>query len=225
MDFIDNHKTSKHMSFDQDNGFWHRGPGDVGIWAEQKAWNPILVDVTEDDIILDMGAHIGLMPLWAKTQIDCKPEVISVEPDPNNIRVLKKNRVDNHIIVEAAITQDVEGPIKLYLGKTYPAANSTRPVRGRTEVTVETIRFQKLLARNPTIIKCDIEGAEYLLDWSLIPDSVKAIGFEFHFFKEGDDLSMETIRADLASLGFIEERSPKVNNFSKVSFGIFKRKS
>jgi FkbM family methyltransferase len=222
-DFIDNIKTSAVVTFDSEVGFYHRGDGDLGIWKEQKDWMPLVSALTNEDTIVDIGAHIGLFEYLVRS-LGLYCPIYCYEPDPNNLRVLRKNVRGNTKIHDAAIVGD-DGPdeIQLYLAKTYPAANTIRPVRGRKEITVPTIKWSEILSINPSMIKCDAEGAEYLFDWRELPKSVRLIGFEFHFFKEGDAVHMENINATLVDQGFDIVRQPKENTFRKVSFGLYKR--
>lgn len=221
--FIENAKTGRDLIWNSKDKFWHRGPGDIGIFNEQKEWKKAVEKLPEKATILDLGAHIGMFPHYVRR---FWPEgdysFVCVEPDPNNLRVLEKNVTRLDDIHPAAVAME-DGEIDLWLGKTYPAANSVRPVRGRDKITVKTKAWKRFLATNPLMIKCDIEGAEYLLDWTKLPNSVELLAFEFHFFKEGDENFFRDLWDDLLLLGFYTLKEPKVNRFRKVTTGIFAR--
>lgn len=221
--FIENQKTGREIMWNAKEQFWHRGPGDIGIWNEQKEWKLAVGNLPQKATILDLGAHIGMFPHYVRNfHKEGDYSFICVEPDPNNLRVLEKNLTQADEIHPAAVTME-DGEIDLWLGKTYPAANSVRPVRGRDKITVKTKAFERFLRSNPLMIKCDIEGAEYMLDWTLLPNSVELLAFEFHFFKEIDEACFRQLLDDLLFLGFSALKEPKINRFRKVTTGIFAR--
>lgn len=221
--FLDNPKTGRDILWNAKEKFYHRGPGDIGIWNEQKEWRKAVEKLPNKATILDLGAHIGMFPHYVRDwNEDGDYSFICVEPDPNNLRVLEKNLTPADEIHDAAVAME-DGKSHLWLGKTYPAANSVRPVRGRDKIEIKTKSFRRFLDKNPLMIKCDIEGAEYLLDWTLLPNSVELLAFEFHFFADTDERSFKALWDDLLLLGFYTLKEPKVNRFRKVTTGIFAR--
>jgi len=60
----------------------------LGLWEPyvRKFFTP-----NKDDIVLDVGTHIGFFTLQAARRVGPKGKVISIEPDPRNYRVLKMN--------------------------------------------------------------------------------------------------------------------------------------
>lgn len=223
-EWIDNEKTHAEIEWDPKLNLYHRGPGDLGIVAEQHpCYGKFIQLVKEGDFILNLGAHIGLFDWYARNH--SKPGMIySVEPDPNNLRVLEKNTNSlTHIIPGAVIDDSSKSELTLYLGKTYPATNSVHPFRGRKEVKVSSIQWKYLLSLDPDIIKCDIEGAEYLLDWNLVPDCVRAIALELHFFRAEWEQDFNDLNEVLLGKGFTVIKVPKYNSYSKVTIGIYAR--
>ena len=64
-------------------------------------------EIMENDLIIDVGGHIGLFALYASLKCP-EGKVISVEPHPQNFSLLKENMSNNNFlktkIVNKAIT-------------------------------------------------------------------------------------------------------------------------
>lgn len=202
----DKHKEYK---YHEDSGLFCRD-GDVGIIFEQsEEWSPINKFNYEGKVVLDIGGHMGCAA-WHFLKLGVR-KVVSVEPDPSNIKLFKVNHgKDKRVkLIEAAVVNKVNGKLPLYLGRTYPASNSLHEFRGRKKIEVETISFKKLLKKvKPNIIKCDIEGWEYELDWRDIPDSVTEILLELHQFKDGWLSKQKKLDKILLKGGFKHLKAP-----------------
>ena len=63
--------------------------------------------IKEGDIIIDAGADIGLFSVLAAFKVKEKGRVIAVEPEPNNLKILRENvelnYLKNVIIVPKAL--------------------------------------------------------------------------------------------------------------------------
>lgn len=195
------------------SGLYVRDRGDVGIIREQTEWNALKQFEYKGGTALDLGGHIGaaVWHILKNTELD---RVVSVEPDPNNTRIHKLNweNTKNVTLLEKAVVRDSNSPsnINLYLGKTYSASNSTYPFRGRTAIQVPTICFEELLTEyDPTVIKCDVEGSEYAIDWTMVPDTTTEILLELHQFKPHWLDEQKKLDDVLLSLGFKHIKAPK----------------
>jgi FkbM family methyltransferase len=66
-----------------------------------------LSSIKEGDIIIDAGADIGLFSVLAAFKVKEKNRVIAVEPEPNNLKILRENvelnYLKNVIIVPKAL--------------------------------------------------------------------------------------------------------------------------
>jgi FkbM family methyltransferase len=130
------------------------------IW-ERHIVEFILANVTPNRPFFDIGANIGFHSVMCQKIAKQKPTVVSVEPHPTIIQVLKKNRSQNNCdfhIVEAACW-DSTG----YVEMTSELGSDT----GDTFVTsgdvkVPTVLIDDLADRfgHPKIIKMDIQGFE-----------------------------------------------------------------
>lgn len=161
--------------------------------------------LTPEDIVLDIGGHIGTFAVPTALKVK---ELISIEMDKENFDLLKMNtsRCKNISAYNyAVVTEDSPETVEYYRGTNNSGATSMHIKKGRGEAHVaNTISIEVLLEDlNPTIIKCDIEGAEYdILDGLGLPDCVKQVIIEFHFgHKEWRDKANK-IQASLKKQGF-----------------------
>lgn len=211
---------------DSGSGLYVRNAGDLGVIKQMKDYKSLLGCPIQRPVILDLGGYIGTFAWWALNNI--RPyRVISVEPDPSNIEVFKKNFGDygSVILYEAACTMKTGDTLPLYLGKNYASCNSLEPFRGRRKVDVQTIAFDELLTTHlPDIIKCDIEGGEFGLDWTNLPSSVKYIVMEIHQQRPAWIEQMKEIDQQLLDQGFTHIKKPKHEaTFHKVDIGCWRR--
>lgn len=138
----------------------------------------------KNKVVLDIGACFG-----AATQMfldNGARQVIAVEPEPDNLRLLRKNvGGDSRVtIMPRAITGDGE-PTRLYLSPgVNTGAHSLHVTRGRESIPVPGIGLPVLLRQyRPACIKVDCEGAEYDFIHDL-PGHVKQIAMEIHLNKK-----------------------------------------
>lgn len=220
---LDDPRSGHDILWNAKEQFYHRGSTDMDVWVRQKRWKEAVEKLPEKATILDLGAHTGMFANYVRHEkTDGDYSFICVEPDPNNLRILEKNLTQADEIQPVAVATE-DGESHLWLGKINPASNSTRPVRGREKITVKAKSFSRFLRLNPLMIKCDIEGYEYKLDWTLIPNSVELLAFEFHFLRDSDKRSFQELWDDLLMMGFYAVKEPTINRFYKVTTGIFAR--
>jgi FkbM family methyltransferase len=137
------------------------------------------------DYVLDVGANIGLYTLHLSRAVGPHGQVIAVEPDPDNLTILRKNLESNdcsNVVVIPHAFGNKHETRKLYqvdknrgnlsfadLGKTDQSIDvEVRP--GKT--VLET------LAKQPRVVKIDVEGAEPMVLEGLSYDP-EVILFEF----------------------------------------------
>lgn len=124
----------------------------------------------QGDTIVDAGAHVGFYTLKAAKEVGNKGQVVAVEPEDNNFRLLSQNiqinKYKNIIPVKLALS-DFEGKARFFLkarscshslvGKTWAT-----PIVDVTETTVTTLDklLDKLLVKKVDILKINVEGAE-----------------------------------------------------------------
>ena len=123
----------------------------------------------EDDVVIDVGAHVGLFTLKAAKRART---VVAVEPHPFNYRLLLRNiafnRLRNVIPVNLALS-NYDGISKLYIGKDSVSHTTKKEMRSISPPCIEYLEVEvKTLDRladelklgKVTFIKIDVEGAE-----------------------------------------------------------------
>lgn len=173
------------------------------------------VHITAADIVLDLGANIGT---FTRRALESDARVIAVEAEPDNFACLVRN-APYAVNICAAVsgepgtrTLNLEGPHTcVHSVCREPSANSTG------KIVVPTVTLPELVrAFCPTIIKCDIEGAESELCWQCVIDTqVKQIAAELHSWVNCD--AMRT------ALGSFPYRSAKPSGDGHQTLAIWKR--
>jgi FkbM family methyltransferase len=138
-------------------------------------------------MILDVGGSLGY---FSKNILKYFPRsrVVSIEPCISNFEFLVKNVEDLNVIpIQGAVTNG-ESEITFY--ENYNPNQGVVFMSNYIENWKETIAkqynvkgydFKKLLnTLRPNLIKIDIEGYEYFLDFTDLPDSVNTIVMEVH---------------------------------------------
>lgn len=168
-------------------------PADDYVVGEVPTYSKFVI--REGDRVLDLGANIGAMS--QRFLKDGAELVVSVEPFPDNVLVLRKNLEAfdslHYVILQAAVVGPDTGPeLTLYT----PDTNFGMVSRVKHDVpyavltgaiNVPTVQFDDLVERyEPTAIKCDIEGGEYDFLPSLLnlPASVTRLAIEWHHFQQ-----------------------------------------
>jgi FkbM family methyltransferase len=150
-----------------------------------------------DDVIYDLGANVGVFSIWCSKQN--VNHIYAFEPDNEcifNMRELFKDKQNVEIINKAIL--DVDKQSVFYLQE-HSIANSLFKKSDKS-IQVECINLEKFITTNnfkkPTILKCDIEGAEYDVIGSLSDkffDSIRIFILEFHFLTEHCKLNLYKI--------------------------------
>jgi FkbM family methyltransferase len=130
----------------------------------QKVFQP-----KPSEVVIDVGAHIGLYTLRAAREVGANGRVIAVEPDPQSFLILKDNialnHLDNVIAINAALS-DSSGQ-KPFYAATDPSLSGFQlqpEARIRSVKTVRTMTLDELLLslsiNQVDWMKIDVEGAE-----------------------------------------------------------------
>lgn len=132
-------------------------PRQIRDWLDRRYHE--IISRGKVPVILDAGANIGVSALlFGKLFTDAM--VVSVEPDPSNCGVLRRNldKRKNHVVLEAAIGA-TSGYVQLTSEDLGWAVQSERAEAGVPVITVRDA-INSIEDGEPFIVKVDIEGFE-----------------------------------------------------------------
>ena len=158
-----------------------------GLWVKiEPYWEPgylqgspepgvtecLLEHLSEGDCFYDVGAHIGYYSLLAARRVGPHGHVVAVEPDPDNIEILRENAVKNCFgwvdIVAAAVWNSM-GEMRFEKGEDTPSRMGGRIVKdgSSSSTPIDVILCQSVTVdhlsshhRPPSVLKVDVEGGE-----------------------------------------------------------------
>jgi len=118
------------------------------------------------DTIIDLGANIGASVLDFYQHFP-QADIIAVEPNSQNIVLLKENIELNNIqkkvkLIQAAVSDSQKDKVKLYINRNDAESSLVKKMEDEYEM-VDNINFNDLdkLIKGKTLLKMDIEGQEY----------------------------------------------------------------
>lgn len=166
--------------------------------------------VREGDIVVDIGAHIGIFSVLAA---DLRPgvRVFAFEPERDNFAMLQENVAANPSLNIQAYDKAISygGPSEsLYLSGNNTGAHSLVWGGGRSQA-VECVDLSAVLELLPErridLLKVDCEGSEYNIFLNAAAADllcIRSIVMEVHETEYAKDLRTEQIISELASSGF-----------------------
>ncbi len=171
-----------------------------------------------DDIIIDIGAHIGLFSLLVSRSCP-NGKIFSFEPIKKNFSLLNNNlelnKLKNIFPFNLAVSKE-SSKIKLFLDND-DSAHSLFGKNNKFE-TVESISLDKIFDTNNIdsckILKLDCEGAEYEIIESLPKEyfnRIENIIMEYHFADSEPELVKKLIQK-IKNMGFEISTKPHHNN-------------
>jgi FkbM family methyltransferase len=177
------------------------------IWL-QKEYSKLGFEIHDNDIIIDVGSHIGLFALYA-SQFCKKGKIFCFEPNQENYDLLLSNmRLNNmaNITSYNAAVSNSDMDVMLYLNADNTAHSLHIP--NSKSVKVKSLTLRSILDSNKLetcdYLKLDCEGSEYDIIESL-PDEyfkkIKKIYIEYHFFDTKPELVSKLLKR-LESLSY-----------------------
>ena len=154
---------------------------------------------TENDVVYDLGSNFGVFTMWASHNNVKK--IYSFEPTKNNVDCLRKTFMwDKNITIFDKAISDIETE-KIFYTYRHSVSNTLTNNNDYDDIiTVSCINLENFIQEHnllhPTIIKCDIEGAEYDFINSLTDDFFNGIHtfiVEFHN-NNNDERVLELIK-------------------------------
>jgi len=148
-------------------------------FREPLNWKKYYYFVDEEDVVLDIGANIGLFSILSKNA----KKIICVEPIRECIPILEKN-LDSHnllnksIIINMAVVK--KGRLWLELDT---HINLSKVVQKRTKNTqkIKSELLEYFTKKYKTnLVRMDVEGYEYEILKQGIPKRINKIAMEFH---------------------------------------------
>lgn len=181
------------------NGVFVRGKKEEYVVREQSMYKNM--SIRPHDVVLDIGANIGCSARYFADKHAM--EIHCFEPVPENYSMLELNTVDLPFVTlyKAAIVDDHNPVVDLYLSDSMSTTHSILPTRGRKIISVPCINFSTIVTKiKPTVIKIDIEGGEFELLRGLaeLPKCVRVVGIEVHYTKPDAKLKAKKLRDDMA---------------------------
>jgi FkbM family methyltransferase len=190
----------------------------------RNIYTPVNIPIEHSDIVVDIGANIGVFALFAASRT--QNTVHAFEPFPENVKFLKRNihRSGSHnIITHSVAVSDKIGSAKLFLSEISGGhLLFDHNIKGKLEnyIEVPTITLQRIIDDNNfkqiDFLKLDCEGCEGSIIMSTPKDCLKRvrkIAMEFHdnvsYLKHND------IQRLLEEAGFVT----KLDWNSKSPFG------
>ena len=185
-----------------------KNTGDVFVLCEIAATDVYRLEKIEKrDIVLDIGAHIGVFSIMASKKAS---KVISLEPVSANFELLKRNikinKIKNIIPIKKALSSKT-GKTKIYTGDNTVAHSIVNKDKKNSSEDIETISLKDLMTsrkiKRIDFLKMDCEGAEHDI-LAKMPKSIfkkiKRIHMESHELDE--KRTRESIKLILEKNGF-----------------------
>lgn len=132
----------------------------------------VLDHLGEGDVFVDVGANIGKFALPAAVRVGASGHVIAIEPEQENLRLLRSsielNGFRNVEVHEVAVATTA-GQARLTLApmENRGAHTLVGGAKDGPAIDVEVVRLIDLVPERPTVLKTDIEGLdeEVILDF------------------------------------------------------------
>jgi FkbM family methyltransferase len=159
---------------------------DLNSVNELKSIKFLIKNFKNDDVFYDIGAHYGL---YTSLALEFCKEVHAFEPIPQSFDVLNNNfKSYKNVFLNNLAISDKMKKTKICIGPATIVEEMKRkyPKLGE-EVEIETITLDEYIKTHskPTIIKMDIEGAEFL-----------AIKGGYEFFKNNSPIILMEVLGD-----------------------------
>lgn len=177
-----------------------------------QVYNPHKFTIEPEDIVVDIGANIGVFTLFAACKT--RNKIYAYEPFPENFEILNRNIQANsitNVVTEKAAVTDHIGSAKLLINESsdgHRLINRSIERELQKYIQVPTVTLQSIMDDNHLehidFLKIDCEGSEWAILTSTPKEYLKRIrkiAMEFH-----DNVPLhkhDTIQQLLADIGFV----------------------
>jgi len=178
------------------------------VWMIQEYSNNDF-DIHDNDIVIDVGAHIGLFALFA-SQFCKHGKIFCFEPIKENYELLVENinfnKINNIIPFNFAVSK-ISDSVKIFLNDDYSGHSMFLETNNFVIVKSKSLNdiFTENNIQECNFLKLDCEGAEYEIINSLSPEflnKIKKSAIEYHLADIHPEL-LEQLIKKLRDLSFI----------------------
>lgn len=149
------------------NTFYYYG------YCEANLTNFLLRFLKKGDIVVDVGAHVGIYSMLASALVGEEGQVHSFEPTPWTFKLLERNTKKlNNVTLNNKAVSNTEGSISFKdYGPGYGAYNTAHKSGSTLEKKAKTVQVETVILDDyckgkvisPTFIKLDAEGFEFAI--------------------------------------------------------------
>jgi FkbM family methyltransferase len=132
-----------------------------------KSYPNLMVQIQKDDTVIDAGGNIGVFTVIASILVGQGGQVISIEPDLENVRILKRNIELNDSrnieVIDKALYRESGKKIKFVQNGVGSKIATESSEESTCQIEVETISLDDIISQRDirkVAMKMDIEGAE-----------------------------------------------------------------
>lgn len=129
---------------------------------EPEVWQSITSEVKEGDVIIDIGAHVGVYTISLAKRVRLDGKVIAFEPDPENFKYLEKqirlNGVRSRVRLMQMAVSSESGIVEFLSGISEESRVYNGKEKGQKVQTLSLDDIDKV--DNVDIVKIDVEGHE-----------------------------------------------------------------
>lgn len=159
------------------------------IWLT-KTYTPKGFEIKGDDIVLDIGAHIGFFTVLAAKSAP-KGKIYAFEPSEENFKLLEENtkinKLDNIELINRAVAKE-SGIREFALSADDPAGHAIPyEETNRQKIQVQAVSLDNFLKKGDinevNFLKMDCEGAEYEIFYNCSKETlnkIDKISMEYH---------------------------------------------
>ncbi|MFQ5905309.1 MAG: FkbM family methyltransferase [bacterium] len=182
----------------------------------KKIYTPLFLPIEPDDIVVDIGANIGVFTLYAAKRT--RNTVYAFEPFPGNAEFLRRNAERSgfsNIITRASAIGCKVGTARLYLSRIsggHRLFDHYGEIKLRTFIEVPMTTLERVIDDNSIkqidFLKMDCEGAEGSILTSTRPEylmRIRKIAMEFH--DDATQATHDAIQGLLERTGFLTRLS------------------
>jgi len=196
-------------------------PGGHNVIYRDNEKNPFItpmkecnsIELRHTDVVVDIGAYVGTFAIRC-ARFPVK-KVTAYEPTRKTHEILSLTKLPNMEVIHAAVVGvDIES-VDINISKGIGVTNSIilgQKSKAKTE-NVKAVQYTDAI-KHATVVKIDVEGAEYQYSGKLISPSMRAIVVDFHKIPaaKGDWVAKSNLLLEeIYDHGFKPIISPKFN--------------